>query len=173
MSRNRIAVVGSGIAGLSAAWLLSKRHDVTLIEADTRLGGHSNTVDAVRDGRKIPVDTGFIVYNTASYPNLIALFDQLPPQVPLLECVVQPEVSPVHKLIGEPPGSGVATIVAASVPKTKIPALLVVIMMVDKSLRRYWVLGANAQSRFSAAPEVAQLELEQARRVPQPAIIAL
>lgn len=77
MSRNRIAAVGSGIAGLSAAWLLSKRHDVTLIEADTHLGGHSNTVDAVRDGRKTPVDTGFIVYNTASYPNLIALFDHL------------------------------------------------------------------------------------------------
>lgn len=77
MSRNRIAVVGSGIAGLSAAWLLSKRYDVTLIEAEARLGGHSNTVDAVRDGRKTPVDTGFIVYNTASYPNLIALFDHL------------------------------------------------------------------------------------------------
>lgn len=72
-----VAVVGSGISGLSAAWLLSKRCDVTLIESDDRLGGHANTVD-VRDTEGIvPVDTGFIVYNTASYPNLIAMFDHL------------------------------------------------------------------------------------------------
>ncbi|MEZ5922906.1 MAG: FAD-dependent oxidoreductase [Hyphomicrobiaceae bacterium] len=73
----RIAVVGSGIAGLSAAWLLSKRHEVTLIEAEPRAGGHSNTVDAPVDGGVVPVDTGFIVYNTASYPNLIAMFAHL------------------------------------------------------------------------------------------------
>lgn len=77
MGGSRIAVVGSGIAGLSAAWLLSKRHDVTLIEAEARPGGHSNTVDARASGRAVPVDTGFIVYNTASYPNLIALFQHL------------------------------------------------------------------------------------------------
>lgn len=77
MGGNRIAVVGSGIAGLSAAWLLSKRHEVTLIEAEPRAGGHSNTVDAQAGGRSVPVDTGFIVYNTASYPNLIALLDHL------------------------------------------------------------------------------------------------
>ncbi|RWL44870.1 MAG: NAD(P)/FAD-dependent oxidoreductase [Mesorhizobium sp.] len=68
-----IAVVGSGISGLSAAWLLSTRHRVSLFEADRRLGGHSNTVDA--DG--MPVDTGFIVYNEVTYPNLTALFDHL------------------------------------------------------------------------------------------------
>ena len=77
MSGSRIAVVGSGIAGLSAAWLLSKQHEVTLIEAEPRAGGHSNTVDAQVGGNVLPVDTGFIVYNTASYPNLIALFDHL------------------------------------------------------------------------------------------------
>jgi uncharacterized protein len=77
MQRLNIAVAGSGISGLSAAWLLSKNHDVTLFERDARLGGHSNTVDAVATEGKIPIDTGFIVYNTASYPNLIALFNHL------------------------------------------------------------------------------------------------
>jgi uncharacterized protein len=69
----KIAVVGSGISGLSAAWLLSKRHRVTLYEADARLGGHGNTVDV--DG--VAVDTGFIVYNEATYPNFSALLDHL------------------------------------------------------------------------------------------------
>ena len=68
-----VAVVGSGISGLSAAWLLSKRHRVTLYEADARLGGHSNTVD-VGCGA---VDTGFIVYNEATYPNFSALLEYL------------------------------------------------------------------------------------------------
>jgi uncharacterized protein len=77
MAGSRIAVVGSGIAGLSAAWLLSKQHEVSLIEAEPRAGGHSNTVDAQAGGCVVPVDTGFIVYNTASYPNLIALFGHL------------------------------------------------------------------------------------------------
>ncbi|MDE2406056.1 MAG: FAD-dependent oxidoreductase [Sphingomonadales bacterium] len=69
----RIAVIGSGVSGLSAAWLLGQRHEVHLFEADHRIGGHSNTV--VVDGQ--PVDTGFIVFNEATYPNLIALFDHL------------------------------------------------------------------------------------------------
>lgn len=69
----RIAVVGSGISGLSAAWLLSMRHDVSLFEADGRLGGHSNT----RDAHGVPVDTGFIIYNEVTYPNLTALFRHL------------------------------------------------------------------------------------------------
>lgn len=73
----KIAVVGAGIAGLSAAWLLSKRHKVTLIERDNRLGGHSNTVDAPGPDGPVPVDTGFIVYNLATYPNLVALFRHL------------------------------------------------------------------------------------------------
>ena len=68
-----IAVVGSGISGLSAAWLLSTRHNVTLFERDGRLGGHSNTLDAAG----IAVDTGFIVYNEATYPNLTALFSHV------------------------------------------------------------------------------------------------
>lgn len=76
-SRLKIAVVGTGISGLSAAWLLSGRHEVTLFEAAERVGGHSNTV-SVKDGTKdIPVDTGFIVFNRATYPNLAALLQHL------------------------------------------------------------------------------------------------
>jgi len=71
--RLNIAVIGSGIAGLSAAWLLARHHDVTLFESDQRLGGHSHTVDAAG----MPVDTGFIVYNEFTYPNLSALFNYL------------------------------------------------------------------------------------------------
>jgi len=82
-----IAVVGSGISGLAAAWLLSKRHRVTLFEADDRLGGHSNTVMA--DG--VPVDTGFIVYNERTYPNLTALLRHL--DVPTQETVMSFAVS--------------------------------------------------------------------------------
>lgn len=68
-----IAVVGSGISGLSAAWLLGKRHRVTLFEADGRIGGHSNTVDV----GGVAVDTGFIVFNEATYPNLTAMLRHL------------------------------------------------------------------------------------------------
>lgn len=71
----RVAVVGSGVTGLSAAWLLATRHRVTLYEAGPRLGGHSNTLSVDLDGVRTPVDTGFIVYNEHTYPNLVALFD--------------------------------------------------------------------------------------------------
>lgn len=73
-----IAVVGAGVAGLSAAWLLSRNHRVTLVEKEGRLGGHSNTHLITQPGQApIPVDTGFIAYNTHTYPNLAALFDHL------------------------------------------------------------------------------------------------
>ncbi|MBP6708552.1 MAG: FAD-dependent oxidoreductase, partial [Candidatus Accumulibacter sp.] len=72
-----VAVVGSGISGLACAWLLSQRHRVTLFEAAPRLGGHTNTVDVTLDGKTHPVDTGFLVFNEKTYPNLIALFDTL------------------------------------------------------------------------------------------------
>ncbi len=73
----KIAVIGSGISGMSAAWLLSQRHEVTVFEAQRRLGGHSHTVEAPGPDGPLPVDMGFIVYNEASYPNLVALFDHL------------------------------------------------------------------------------------------------
>ncbi|MBK4216682.1 FAD-dependent oxidoreductase [Paracoccus caeni] len=69
----RIAIIGGGIAGLSAAWLLRNHHDVTLYEASPRLGGHARTV-MVGDQ---PVDTGFIVFNYANYPHLTAMFRDL------------------------------------------------------------------------------------------------
>jgi predicted NAD/FAD-binding protein len=73
----KIAVIGAGISGMSAAWLLSQAHEVTLYEAASRLGGHSHTVEAPSPYGAVPVDTGFIVYNPVNYPNLVALFHHL------------------------------------------------------------------------------------------------
>ena len=72
-----IAVIGSGISGLSCAWLLSHKHKVTLYEKDNRLGGHSHTVRINSNGMDVDVDTGFIVFNERTYPNLKAFFRNL------------------------------------------------------------------------------------------------
>jgi predicted NAD/FAD-binding protein len=72
-----IAVIGTGIAGMSAAWLLSGSHRVTVYEQENRLGGHSNTTEVAGVDGAVAVDTGFIVYNEAAYPNLTALFRHL------------------------------------------------------------------------------------------------
>ncbi len=69
----KIAVIGTGIAGLSAAWLLARRHEITVFEADRRIGGHCHTIDTCGTH----VDTGFIVYNDTTYPNLAALLAHL------------------------------------------------------------------------------------------------
>ncbi|HEX5952864.1 MAG TPA: FAD-dependent oxidoreductase, partial [Rhodanobacteraceae bacterium] len=73
----RIAVVGSGIAGLASAWLLSREHEVTLYEANDYVGGHTHTHDVEIGGRGYAVDTGFIVFNPPHYPLLHKLFDEL------------------------------------------------------------------------------------------------
>ena len=73
----RIAVIGSGIGGLSAAWLLSRRHEVVLYEANDYLGGHTDTHRVEVDGRMLDVDTGFIVHNPANYPLLTRMFAEL------------------------------------------------------------------------------------------------
>ncbi len=74
----RVAVIGTGISGLSAGWLLSDNNfEVVLYEREARLGGHSNTVDVQTPDGIVPVDTGFIVFNEWTYPNLIAMFDHL------------------------------------------------------------------------------------------------
>ena len=77
-NRPTAAVVGAGVAGLTAAYLLQRRYDVTLFEADDRLGGHAHTHElATSDGGTAQVDSGFIVHNTRTYPNLLRLFDGL------------------------------------------------------------------------------------------------
>ena len=80
--RNKIAIIGGGISGLSAAYYLSRDHDITLYEAAPRLGGHARTVMAGKNGDQ-PVDTGFIVFNYVTYPNLTRLFHEL--DVPVIK----------------------------------------------------------------------------------------
>jgi uncharacterized protein len=75
--KQHFAIVGSGIAGMSAAWLASGRCQVTVYERELRVGGHTHTVEVDTPAGRIPVDTGFIVYNEANYPNLTALFRHL------------------------------------------------------------------------------------------------
>lgn len=73
----RIAVVGSGIAGLGAAWLLSRRHEVVLFEAQDRLGGHTHTHEVEQAGVRYAIDTGFIVFNPPNYPYLTRMLVEL------------------------------------------------------------------------------------------------
>ena len=72
----KIAVVGSGISGLSAAYYLSKNHHVDLFEKEDHFGGHSHTIDLNINNKKIAVDIGFIVFNFKTYPNLIKFFNE-------------------------------------------------------------------------------------------------
>ena len=73
----RIAVIGSGIAGMVAAYELSREHEVTVFEAGAHVGGHTHTVDVEHAGEHYAVDTGFIVYNDWTYPNFVGLMQEL------------------------------------------------------------------------------------------------
>ena len=73
----RIAIIGAGISGLTAAYRLSQHHEITLFEANDYLGGHTHTVDVELGGERQVIDTGFIVFNDWTYPNFIALLDEL------------------------------------------------------------------------------------------------
>ena len=73
----KIAIVGAGVAGVGAAWLLSPEHDVDVYEAEDWLGGHARTVDVTAGGLTFPVDAGFMVFNQRTYPNLLRFFERL------------------------------------------------------------------------------------------------
>jgi len=97
VQQTTIAVVGSGISGLATAWLLRDRFRVTLFEGGDRPGGHTNTIDVDVDGLRFPVDTGFLVFNERTYPNLIALFDLLgvpstTSEMSFSVCIEQPRI---------------------------------------------------------------------------------
>lgn len=77
MERMKIAIIGTGISGLGAAWLLHRRHDITVFEKNAYAGGHSRTIDVAGPEGPRPVDTGFIVFNHRNYPHLTALFQHL------------------------------------------------------------------------------------------------
>ena len=73
----KIAIIGSGISGLTCAYLLADQHNITLFEANSYLGGHSNTVDVTLGGTTYSVDTGFIVYNKKTYPHFNNILNEL------------------------------------------------------------------------------------------------
>ena len=73
----RVAIIGGGVSGLVTGYRLHKNHDVTLFEANDYIGGHTNTIDVENDEGHFAVDTGFIVFNDRTYPNFIALMDEL------------------------------------------------------------------------------------------------
>ena len=77
MSSQRIAIVGSGIAGLTAAHLFARKHDVSVFEANDYIGGHTHTVPVEMAGEQYEIDTGFIVCNDRNYPNFLKFMDQL------------------------------------------------------------------------------------------------
>lgn len=75
--KKRIAIIGSGISGLTAGFLLHKLHDITLFEAAPTLGGHTATVDVHQAGRSYAIDTGFIVFNDRTYHNFLRLLERI------------------------------------------------------------------------------------------------
>ena len=77
MNKKNIAIVGSGISGLTTAYLLSRKHNITLFESNGYLGGHTATVDIEKDHQQYAIDTGFIVFNNKTYPNFLKLLKEI------------------------------------------------------------------------------------------------
>jgi predicted NAD/FAD-binding protein len=75
--KDKLAIIGTGIAGMGAAHLLKEHFDLTLFEKNEYVGGHTNTVNVKEEQKDIPIDTGFMVFNKVTYPNLVALFESL------------------------------------------------------------------------------------------------
>jgi len=95
----KFAVVGSGISGLSAAYYLSKKHHVDLFEKEDRFGGHSHTIDLQFGTKKVPVDIGFIVFNYATYPNLINFLKRIILQLKKAICLFLYQLKNLHSNI--------------------------------------------------------------------------
>ena len=103
----KIAIIGGGISGLTAAHLLCSEYDITLFETADYLGGHTNTLDVQHDGTMYAVDTGFIVFNERTYPNFIRLLDRLGvPSQPNLrwDRPMKPAITAPSKIPGTKPG---------------------------------------------------------------------
>ena len=79
--KEKLAIVGTGIAGMASAYFLKDKYDITVFEKNDYIGGHTNTVNAKEDGKDIPIDTGFMVFNHETYPYLTKLFEKL--EVPI------------------------------------------------------------------------------------------
>jgi uncharacterized protein len=77
MEKEKIAIIGTGIAGMGCAYFLQNKYDITLYEKNNYVGGHTNTISVDEDGKTINIDTGFMVFNETTYPNLIKLFKKL------------------------------------------------------------------------------------------------
>ena len=77
LERKNIAIIGTGISGLTCGYYLHKHHDVTLFEANDYIGGHTATIEIEHDEKQYAIDTGFIVYNDRTYPNFISMMNEI------------------------------------------------------------------------------------------------
>lgn len=143
-NKMKIAVVGSGISGLSAAWLLNARHEVALYEAADYLGGHTNTVDVTLNGTTYPVDTGFLVHNDLTYPNLIQLFEHLGVETHATEMTFSVNL-PDRDI--EWAGSSLATLFAQKRNLLRLQFLLMLREVLDFNAKAHGLLNWSEQHR--------------------------
>lgn len=133
----RIAIVGSGISSLASAYYLKKAgHHITLFEANSYFGGHSNTIDIDIDGKTIPVDTGFLVHNDRTYPNLIKLFKEL--NIPIAKSDMSLSVQALNDNI-EWSGTSLATLFSQkkNLISPKFWRMVIDILRFNKNAHRY------------------------------------